>query len=91
MILAGRLAGTLDGRSWSLEAEAEKVTLSVTSIWSLFKVRRVVRCALRQLPHDLSPMVCDLDTRIRIKCGGLPALSLSTRSTFFKLFVVGPR
>lgn len=51
VILAGRLAGTLDGRSWSLEAEAETVTLSVTSIWSLFKVRRVVRCALRQLPH----------------------------------------
>ena len=39
VILAGCLAETLNGRPWSFEAEAETATFSLTSVWSLFKVR----------------------------------------------------
>ena len=37
-------------------------------------------CAI--FPIDLSPKVCGLGTRMRIERGGLPGLSLTTRSTF---------
>ena len=37
--------------------------------------------------HRFKPEVFTLDTRVRFKCGRLPALSFQTRSIFFKMIL----
>lgn len=85
LTLVGRLAGTLDGRPWSLNAEAGTVALKVTGFSSLFKARVV----LREKWYVLSPFVSSVDVPIRIKCGPFPTVSISTRSRLFRLLMSG--
>ena len=83
LILVGRLAGTLDGRPWSLDSDGASLSISVAGISSLLKMRRIARV----YHHRLKPEVFTLDTRVRFKCGRLPALSFHTRSFFFKMLL----
>ena len=83
LILVGRLAGTLDGRPWSLDSDGALLSIEVADIASLLKMRRIARV----YHHRLKPEVFTLDTRVRFKCGRLPALSFHTRSIFFKMLL----
>jgi hypothetical protein len=46
-----------------------------------------MRRMARVYHHRLKPEVFTLDTRVRFKCGRLPALSFHTRSIFFKMIL----
>ena len=83
LILVGRLAGTLDGRPWSLDSDGASLSIAVAGISSLLKMRRIARLYYRRF----KPAVFTLDTRVRFKCGSLPALSFHTRSIFFKMLL----
>ena len=83
LILVGRLAGTLDGRPWSLESDGALLSIAVADIASLLKMRRMARLSYGRF----KPVVFTLDTRVRFKCGRLPALSFHTRSIFFKMIL----
>ena len=83
LTLVGRLAGTLDGRPWSLDSDGALLSISVADIASLLKMRRIARV----YHHRLKPEAFTLDTRVRFKCGSLPALSFHTRSIFFKMIL----
>ena len=83
LILVGRLAGTLDGRPWSLDSDGALLSIAVADIASVLKLRRIARV----YHHRLKPEVFTLDTRVRFKCGRLPTLSFHTRSIFFKMLL----
>ena len=83
LILVGRLAGTLDGRPWSLDSDGALLSIAVADIASLLKMSRIARV----YHYRLKPKVFTLDTRVRFKCGRLPALSFHTRSFFFKMIL----
>ncbi len=81
LILVGRLAGTVDGRPWSLQSDVGSLSIELPNVASLLKLRRLsyfYRSSIRS-------MALTLNARVRFKCGGFPALTLGSKSLFFRM------
>lgn len=74
MTLVGSLAGTLDGRPWSLEAAEQTLTLNLVGLGSLLTVRRSAKLLLRRVSH----VIPSLEGRVRMKVGHWPYVSLGS-------------
>ena len=81
--LVGRLAGTLDGRPWTFQSDDNLLFIQLADFASLLKMRRIASMYYR----SLKPVVSTVDTRVRLKCGSFPALTLQTQSRIFKLIL----
>ena len=75
-MVVGRLAGTLNGRPWSLEAVEQTLTLTVSGFASLLTVRR----SAKQLLRRVSPVIPSLEGKVRVKLGDWPSVSLGSVS-----------
>ncbi len=76
MTLVGSLAGTLDGRPWSLEAAEQTLTLKLAGFSSLLTVRH----SAKQLLRRVSPVIPSLEGRVRMKLGRWPTIPLGSVS-----------
>ena len=84
LIVVGRLAGTLDGRPWSLEAAEQTLTFKLAGLTSLLAVRRSVKQLLRRV----APAIPSLKGRVRMKLGQWPTVYLGSVSTVLWLLGV---
>lgn len=84
MTLVGSLAGTLDGRPWSLESADTSLTVKLAGLASLLTVRR----GAKQLLRRVSPLIPSLDGRVRLKLGHWPTIPLGSVSRLLWLLGV---
>lgn len=84
MMLAGSLAGTLDGRPWSLESADTTLTLRLAGLSSL----RTVRHSAKQLLRRVAPVIPPLEGRVRVKLGRWPTIRIGSVSRLLWLFGV---
>ncbi len=83
LILVGRLAGTLDGRPWSLQADVGWLSIEVPNFAGLLKLRRLSHV----YRGSIKTMAVTLNARVRFKCGRLPALTLRSQSRLFQMIL----
>lgn len=84
MTLVGSLAGTLDGRPWSLESAGSSLTLKLAGLASVLTFRR----STKQLLGRVSPAIPALEGRVRMKLGHLPTIPLGSVSRLLWLLGV---
>jgi hypothetical protein len=84
MTLVGSLAGTLDGRPWSLEAAEQTFTLNLAGFASLLTARR----GANQLLSRVAVTIPLMEGRVRLKVGSWPAVSIGSVSKILWLLGV---
>ena len=72
MTMAGRLAGTLDGRPWSCDAEASVLTVKLAGIGSALTMRR----CWPQMSRIVRPLTSVAPIRVRARIGFWPAVTV---------------
>ena len=84
MTLVGSLAGTLDGRPWSLESADTSLTIRLAGLTSPLSLRR----GAKQLLRRIAPVIPPLDGRVWLKLGHWPAIPLGSVSRLLWLLGV---